>query len=55
MVEINSRSKYTLEEFEIEFNNGNFINGERVKPYKQFIIEYYQKLEKESRKEVITV
>lgn len=54
MVEINSRSKYTLEEFEIEFNNGNFINGERVKPYKQFIVEYYQKLEKESREEVIT-
>ena len=36
MVEIISGSRYTLEDFLIEFNNGNFVNGQRVKPYKQF-------------------
>lgn len=45
MVEIKQGGKYTLEDFEIEFYNGNFINGERVKPYKQFIVECYQKEE----------
>ena len=43
MVEIKSNGKYTLEDFLIEFNNGNFINGERQLPYKQFLAEYRQK------------
>lgn len=43
MVEIISGSRYTLEDFLIEFNNGNFVNGQRVKPYKQFIAEIKQK------------
>ena len=42
MVEIKNKGKYTLEDFEIEYNEGNFINGERIKPYKQFIAEHYQ-------------
>ena len=40
MVEIKSNGKYTLEDFEIEYRNGNFVNGERVKTYKQFIADY---------------
>lgn len=31
------RNTYTLEDFEIEYKNGNFLNGERKIPYKQFI------------------
>lgn len=41
MVEIRNKGKYTLETFEIEYNGGNFVNGERVKPYGQFIAEHY--------------
>lgn len=36
MVEIKSIGKYTLEDFWIEFHYGNFVNGERQLPYKQF-------------------
>ena len=39
MVEIRQNGKYTLEDFLIEFENGNFQEGERKKPYKQFISE----------------
>ena len=41
MVEIRNKGKYTLETFEIEYNGGNFVNGERVKPYGQFVAEHY--------------
>jgi len=44
MVEIRPNGKYTLEDFEIEYKGGNFINGERKKPYKQFLLEYYKGL-----------
>lgn len=37
MVEIKPGGKYTVEDFEIEYNYGNFIEGERTMPYKQFI------------------
>ena len=37
MVEIKAEGKYSLEDFEIEFKYGNFINGVRKLPYKQFI------------------
>ena len=43
MVEIKGNGKYTLEDFLIEYNNGNFINGERQLPYKQFIAECRKK------------
>jgi len=39
MVEIKNNGKYTLEHFLAEFNNGNFIAGERQVPYRQFIAE----------------
>lgn len=42
MVEIKPNGKYTLIDFEIEFHGGNFINGERIKPYKQFINDFYK-------------
>lgn len=35
-VEIRPAGKYTLEDFWIEFNYGNFKNGTREMPYKQF-------------------
>ena len=44
MVEIKPNGKYTLEDFEIEFKGGNFIEGNRQKPYKQFISEYKEKI-----------
>lgn len=47
MVEVKTNGKYTLEDFEIEYNGGNFVNGERVKPYKQFLLEYYKGQENE--------
>lgn len=48
MVEVKQSGKYTLEDFEIEFKGGNFVNGERkVKSYKQFIAEYRHKTESE--------
>lgn len=38
MVEIKASGKYTLEDFNIEYNYGNFTeDGERKFPYKQFI------------------
>ena len=37
MVEIRQSGKYTLEDFELEFTYGNFVDGERVLPYKQFL------------------
>ena len=44
MVEIkHGSSQYTIEDFEIEFNFGNFINGERQKPYRQFRAELRSK------------
>lgn len=44
MVEIKSSGKYTLEDFLFEYNNGNFVDGKRVKPYKQFIAEKRKEL-----------
>lgn len=43
MVEIRQKCAYTLEDFLIEFNNGNFESGERKLPYKQFIAEMRKK------------
>ncbi len=43
MVEIKQNGKYTLEDFLLEFQNGNFENGERKLPYKQFISELKKK------------
>jgi len=37
MVEIKAGGKYTLEDFEIEFKYGNFVDGNRVLPYRQFL------------------
>lgn len=39
MVEIKQKGSYTLEDFLIEFQNGNFENGERKFPYKLFLAE----------------
>lgn len=39
MVEIKNNGKYTLEHFLAEYNYGNFENGERKVPYRQFIAE----------------
>lgn len=44
MVEVRQSGKYTLEDFWVEFTGGNFINGERQKPYKQFIREHAGKV-----------
>ena len=49
MVEIKNNGKYTLEDFLIEFENGNFVDGVRVKPYKQFISEYKKELIKNEK------
>ena len=43
MVEVKQNGKYTLEDFLKEFNNGNFENGERKLPYKQFLAELRKK------------
>lgn len=43
MVEIKQKGSYTLEDFLIEFQNGNFENGERKMPYKQFLAEMRKK------------
>ncbi len=43
MVEIKQKGSYTLEDFLIEFENGNFENGVRKLPYKQFIAEIRRK------------
>ena len=40
MAEVKYNGKYSLEDFLIEFKGGNFINGNRIMPYKQFIAEY---------------
>ena len=37
MVEIKQKGAYTLEDFLIEYKGGNFVEGQRVLPYKQFI------------------
>ncbi len=50
MVEIRQKGSYTLEDFIIEFENGNFENGERKLPYKQFISEIRKK-ERENNNE----
>lgn len=39
MVEIKQKGSYTLEDFLLEFQNGNFENGQRKMPYKQFLAE----------------
>lgn len=44
MVEIKQKGSYTLEDFFIEFQNGNFENGKRKLPYKQFLMEYRKKV-----------
>lgn len=43
MVEIKQKSTYTLEDFYIEFTNGNFKDGQRITPYKQFIANIRKK------------
>ena len=45
MVEIKQKGSYTLEDFLIEFQNGNFENGQRKMPYKQFLAEYRKKVQ----------
>lgn len=47
MVEVKQKGKYTLEDFIIEFENGNFENGQRKLPYRQFIAEIRNKKQKE--------
>ena len=47
MAEVRQKGRYTLEDFLIEFQNGNFENGQRKLPYRQFIAELRQKKEKE--------
>lgn len=47
MVEVKQKGKYTLEDFLIEFENGNFENGQRKLPYRQFIAEVRNKKQKE--------
>ena len=44
MVEIKPNGKYTVEDFNIEFKEGNFIEGNRQKPYKQFLAEYEERI-----------
>lgn len=40
--EVREFGKYTYNDFLIELNYNNFTkNGERIKPWKQFIKEYY--------------
>lgn len=43
MIEIKQFGKYTLQDFYIEYNNGNFIDGIRTLPYKQFISKVEKK------------
>ena len=43
MVEVRQRGRYTLEDFLTEFQNGNFENGLRKIPYKQFLMEIRKK------------
>ena len=43
MAEVRQKGKYTLEDFLIEFQNGNFENGQRKMPYKQFLAEIRKK------------
>ena len=50
MVEVKQKGKYTLEDFLIEFENGNFENGQRKLPYRQFIAEIRNKKQKEGIK-----
>ena len=49
MVEIKPNGKYTLLDFEIEYKNGNFKEGERIKPYKQFLNDYYKGVEEHGK------
>lgn len=46
MVEIRQGGKYTLLDFEMEYHGGNFKDGVRLKPYKQFIADYKKELNK---------
>lgn len=44
MVEIKQRGKYTLNDFWIEYNYGNFnLDGTRKMPWKQFVIQTREK------------
>ena len=44
MVEIKPKSKYTLNDFWIEYEYHNFNeNGERIEPWKQFVSKIIQK------------
>lgn len=46
MAEIRSVGKYTLNDFWIEFNYGNFTEeGERKEPWKQFVSKIYRQEE----------
>lgn len=42
MVEVKPNGKYGYNDFKIEFIGGNFQEGERKIPYKQFISNYYK-------------
>lgn len=47
MVEIKPRSKYTLEDFWIEYEYHNFnIDGQRIEPWKPFVSRIKQELVK---------
>lgn len=48
-VEIRPNSSYTKKDFDIEFTEGNFINGERKMTYRQCKAIKFQRLEKEER------
>lgn len=37
--EVKQNSKYDFDTFTLEFQNGNFKNGQRVKPYPQFLMQ----------------
>lgn len=44
MIEIRQKGKYTLDDFWIEFNYGNFNSeGNRIDPWKQFVSKVKQK------------
>ena len=46
MAEIASRGKYTLDDFLIEYEHGNFTEtGDRIEPWKDFVIKVKNKEE----------
>ena len=44
MAEIRPRGKYTLDDFWIEYQGGNFTSGgDRIEPWKIFVANYKKK------------